>query len=168
MVQLLRVLGLERSVTTLEIAQLLPHRGPMCLLDSVLHHDADATICRVDPLQSTLFEDAGGALPSWIALEYMAQCAAAHGALALGEGRTPIALLLGARRLEFAAPRIEACRPLEVEARHHGGSRGLLAFDCGLRDPSVSDQRDATLATGRLNVYTLERPGEDEDRALGR
>ena len=68
-------------MTAINLAKLLPHRGSMCLLDAVLHHDAKKTICRVDPLRSTLFEDASGALPSWLALEYMAQCAAAHGAL---------------------------------------------------------------------------------------
>lgn len=145
---------------SVDLAELLPHSGRMRLLDAVLHHDAVATCCRVDPLGSTLFEDASGALPSWVALEYMAQCAAAHGALAAGGRPAPRALLLGARRLEFSVLRLEGGRALEVEARHHGGSRGLFAFDCTLRDPAS----DAVLAAGRLNVYTL----GDEESALGR
>ena len=68
----------------------------------------------------------------------------------------------------MATPRIDGCHPLEVEARHHGGSRGLLAFDCRLRDPRSADQLEGTLVSGRLNVYTLEPFVADEDRRLGR
>jgi hypothetical protein len=42
--------------------------------------------------------------------------------------------------------------PLEVEARHHRGERGLVAFDCIVRDPAGG----AALVEGRVNVYIVE------------
>ncbi len=143
----------------------LPHSGPMRLLDRVLFHDATRTVCSADPLRAQLFEDAEGRLPAWIALELMAQCAAAHGALAgperaAGAGR---ALLLGARRLRLDVAALDPARPLEVEARHRAGERGLVAFDCALRDPAVG----RTLAAGRLNVYTLRETATEAGRSDG-
>lgn len=149
-----------------DLARLLPHSGPMRWLDEVLHHEPARTVCRVDPRRSALLADAEGRLPSWLALEFMAQCAAAHGAL-LAEGsgvEAPApALLLGARRLRLFAPHLDPARPLEVEARHRAGQRGLVAFDCELRDP----ERGQTLAAGRLNVYTLTRADAEGRRSDG-
>jgi predicted hotdog family 3-hydroxylacyl-ACP dehydratase len=127
-----------------DLATLLPQTGDMRLLDALLLHEPERTVCGVDPLRSGLFDNGRGVLPAWLALEYMAQCAAVHGALALGgpdAAPPPNAMLLGALEL----------RPLEVEASLRGASGGLVAFDCSLRDA----ERGTLLAAGRLNVYTL-------------
>jgi len=165
MVQLFRVLGTGarlKEVLEVDLAELLPQSGCMRLLDTLVLHEGDRTVCRIDPLRSGLFEEASGRLPTWLALEYMAQCASVHGALALDgprAGAAPrVGLLLGARQLELRVPRLPVA-PMEVEARHHGDARGLVSFDCSLRDPGAGD----LLATGRLNVYTLSAdalPGE--------
>ena len=63
------------------IALLLPQAGAMRLLERVLAHDGDGTRCAVNPSRSALFRDASGRVPAWVALEYMAQCAAADGSL---------------------------------------------------------------------------------------
>ncbi len=136
-----------------DLATLLPQTGSMRLLDTLLVHEPDRTVCALDPLRSGLFDDGRGRLPAWLALEYMAQCASVHGALAMG-GRGASApqraFLLGARRLELHVAALEL-RPLEVEARLHRVMGGLVAFDCALLDP----ERGSSLATGRLNVYNL-------------
>lgn len=136
-----------------DLATLLPQTGDMRLLDALLLHEPERTVCGVDPLRSGLFDNGRGVLPAWLALEYMAQCAAVHGALALGgpdAAPPPNAMLLGARRLSLHVPHLEL-RPLEVEASLRGASGGLVAFDCSLRDA----ERGTLLAAGRLNVYTL-------------
>lgn len=140
-----------------DLAALLPQSGSMRLLDALVVHERERTVCRVDPLRSGLFEDASGRLPTWLALEYMAQCASVHGALALdgprGGAAPRVGLLLGARKLELRVPRLPVS-PMEVEACCQGAARGLVSFDCALRGPGAGE----LLATGRLNVYTL---GED-------
>ena len=132
------------------IAALLPQAGAMRLLERVLAHGDDGTRCGVNPSQSALFRDASGRVPAWVALEYMAQCAAADGSLrrrARGEPREP-ALLVGSRRVAFRCAHFDAAQRLEVTARHAAGQRELLAFDC-----AVFDARDGEpLVEGRLNV----------------
>jgi len=132
------------------IAQLLPQAGSSRLLERVLAHDADGTHCAVDLAHSALFRDASGRVPAWVALEYMAQCAAADGSLrrrARGEALEP-ALLIGSRRVAFHCAFFRAADRLEVTARRAAGQRELLAFDC-----AVFDARGGKpLAEGRLNV----------------
>ncbi len=64
------------------IAARIPHGGRMCLLERVMHWDAENIRCIAvshrdadNPLR-----EAGG-LPVWAAIEYAAQAAALHGAL---------------------------------------------------------------------------------------
>jgi predicted hotdog family 3-hydroxylacyl-ACP dehydratase len=125
----------------------------MLLLEHVLEHTPEFTVCRIDVRRSTLFADADGSVPSWLGLEYIAQCAAVHGGLAArdrGEPPRP-GLLLGSRRLRLHADRFEAEPPLEVTARHHRGESGLVAFE-----GTVTNPRGDVLADGRINLYILE------------
>ena len=135
------------------IAQLLPQAGAARLLERVLAHDGVETRCAVDPSQSALYRDASGRVPAWVALEYMAQCAAADGSLrgrAGGLPREP-ALLIGSRRVTFRSAGFDATQRLEVTARHAAGQRELLAFDCAVFDARGGEP----LAEGRLNVLPL-------------
>lgn len=136
-----------------DIATLVPQRGPMCLLSRVLEHSREHTACAVDPERSGLFRDADGRIPAWVGLEYMAQCMAAHAGLEAAAGRAPRpALLLGCRRLRLSADPFPAGAQLVVEARHHLGERGLVAFDCEVRDAGGGP----AIVKGRVNVFTLD------------
>jgi predicted hotdog family 3-hydroxylacyl-ACP dehydratase len=133
------------------IEALVPHAAGMLLLDRVLSHEATRTVCATSADRSPLFANPDGSVPSWVGIEYMAQCAAVHGTLAhrsRGEAPRP-GLLLGSRRLELHADAFAAGDPLEVVARHHRGDSGLVAFDCSIRSPSSGE----TLVEGRVNLY---------------
>jgi len=145
-----------------DVSALLPQKGPMRLLSRVLEHAPEQTVCAADTARSELFREPDGSVPSWIAREYMAQCMAVHAGLVArsrGEAVQP-ALLLGSRRLLLAVDRFAAGCTLRISARHHHGERGLVAFDCEVRDEAGSD----LLAEGRLLAYTLEdgMPGRAE------
>ena len=132
------------------IAELLPQAGAARLLDRVLEHGDAGTRCSVAPAGGAPFRDARGALPVWVAIEYMAQCAAADGSLrqrARGAPPEP-ALLVGSRRIAFHCSHFEAAQGLEVTARRAAGRSELLAFDCTVFDAESGD----ALAEGRLNV----------------
>jgi predicted hotdog family 3-hydroxylacyl-ACP dehydratase len=135
------------------ITELLPQAGAMRLLERVLAHDGEQTRCAVRP--HVLFRSARGAVPAWIALEYMAQCAAADGSLRRRAGGLALepALLVGSRRVTFRCAGFDPGQRLEVSARHAAGSRELLAFDCAVFDARGGEP----LAEGRLNVL----PGID-------
>jgi predicted hotdog family 3-hydroxylacyl-ACP dehydratase len=137
------------------IASLVPHSGPMCLLDRVLEHGPRHTVCAVDPARSHLLAAADGRVPAWVGIEYMAQCIAVHGGLvALARGEPPgPGLLLGSRRVSLAVDCFPPERELRVCARHHRGESGLVAFDCDVR----GEDGEAALVEARLNVYLVER-----------
>ncbi len=133
------------------IEALIPHAAGMLLLDRVLSHDADETVCATSAERSALFASPDGSVPSWVGIEYIAQCAAVHGELAKcrrGEAPRP-GLLLGTRRLELHAQAFAPGDALEVVARHHRGEFGLVAFDAAIRSPASG----ATLVEGRVNLY---------------
>ena len=137
------------------IAELLPQAGASRLLERVLEHGEAGTRCSVAPAGGAPFRDARGAVPAWVAIEYMAQCAAADGSLRMrARGASPEpALLVGSRRIAFRCAEFDPTQPLEVVARHAAGRRELLAFDCAVFDA----RGGAPLAEGRLNVL----PGID-------
>jgi predicted hotdog family 3-hydroxylacyl-ACP dehydratase len=131
------------------IAALLPHAGAMRLLERVLAHDEQQTRCAVAP-PGALFRAARGGVPAWVALEYMAQCAAADGCLRRRARGLPLepALLIGSRRVTFRCAGFDAAQRLEVTVRHAAGRRELLAFDCAVFDAHGGEP----LVAGRLNV----------------
>jgi predicted hotdog family 3-hydroxylacyl-ACP dehydratase len=145
------------------IEELLPHSDAMLLLETVLEHEPTQTTCSAHIGPDHLFADRDGSVPSWVAIELMAQCAAVHGGLtARRAGAEPRpGLLLGSRRLQLGVPSFAPGQRLRVEASHHRGEAGLVAFDA-----TVWDARGgAPLAEGRINVYLLQdfselAPGE--------
>jgi predicted hotdog family 3-hydroxylacyl-ACP dehydratase len=135
-------------VTWPALAELLPHAPPMRLLARIVEHTRDATTCELEVAASALFADAAGAIPGWLALEWMAQCAAAHGGLAARALGAPPAqgLLVGARRLALARPTFAADEKLYVTARWVGAAGALASFECEVRDAH------AVVASGSLSV----------------
>ena len=133
------------------IEQLLPHADGMLLLERVLSHDPRETRCATSGARSALFANADGSVPSWLGIEYMAQCAAVHRGLAerdRGERPRP-GLLLGSRRLALRCESFAPGDALEVSALHHRGELGLVAFDCAVRSAASGE----TLVAGRVNLY---------------
>ena len=132
------------------VAEVLPHAGRMVLLDRILTHTDTRTTCEVGIRPGSVFADADGSVPAWVALEYMAQCIAAHGGLrarAAGEAIKPGALL-GTRSLTLHTARFEGGQRLEVEAEHVWGEHDFFAFACSVRDAGTG----VALAKGMVTV----------------
>ena len=137
------------------IETVIPHSGAMLLVGPVVDHRPEFTRCRVDVARSALFARADGRVPAWVALEWMAQCVAAHGGLvghALGLPVRP-GLFLGTRGVRLRADDFGADESLEVCARHLRGELGLVSFACRLERPGETEP----LAEGNLSVYVVER-----------
>jgi len=92
-----------------EIARLIPHSGPMCLLDGVVQWDASRIQCvsrghraADNPLRS------GDQLPAVCGIEYAMQAMAVHGGLSGKVGRRPRAgYLASLRNLDCRAARLD-------------------------------------------------------------
>ncbi len=136
------------------IEELVPHAGPMCLLDRVLRHDEEETACAVRPEASGALALGDGRLPASVALEWMAQCIAVDGGLrARAHGVPPRpGLFLGARRASLPGDAFDPDGELVVVARRvRGSGRGAHAFACRLEAPGAG-----ALAEGTLQVMIAE------------
>ena len=109
----------------------LPHRGAMNLLDGIVRWDSTSIVAT-----ATGHRSAGNPLrraaelPIAAGIEYAAQAAAAHGALASGKP-SPGGLLASARSVAFHASRLDdIAAPLEIVAEQVGadGSGALYRF----------------------------------------
>jgi predicted hotdog family 3-hydroxylacyl-ACP dehydratase len=134
------------------LGELMPHAGPMRLLSRVVGHSPEATRCELEVAASALFLDDAGALPAFVALEWMAQCIAAHGGLvALAAGRRPPhGVLVGARQLSLARATFAPSDTLAVTARFLGASGALVAFACEV------EERGSAVASGVLSVALVD------------
>jgi predicted hotdog family 3-hydroxylacyl-ACP dehydratase len=138
-----------------QIEDVVPHAGAMLLVGPVLDHRPEFTRCRVEVSRSALFAREDGRVPAWVALEWMAQCVAAHGGLvarALGLPVRP-GLFLGTRGVRLRADDFATAEVFEVCARHLRGELGLVSFACRVERPGEAE----ALAEGNLSVYVVER-----------
>ena len=114
------------------IAALIPHRGPMCLLDRMISWSASTIECTAvnhreprHPLRS-----ASGLLAS-ATIEYAAQAMALHGALLQASGPACGGYLVSVRDVRCSVAALDtAGTPLEVEAERlmGGGANVIYAF----------------------------------------
>ena len=137
-----------------EIAELIPHARRMLLLDRVLEHGPEHTVCTANVACSELFRDAEGCVPAWVGIEYLAQCMAVYGSLvARAAGRPPrLGPFIGGRRVKLRVDRFQPGQLLWVTVRHLRGDRGLVAFEGLIQDGADG----ARLVEGRLNVYSAD------------
>lgn len=112
------------------IARRIPHQGSMCLLDELVHCDAEQIVCRTErhrdpdnPLRNAL------GLPATAGVEVAAQAMALHGAL-LADGASEPAqgYLASVRQLSLRVDWLDQCRDtLEIRAqRLSAGTNSVL------------------------------------------
>ena len=124
-----------------EIARLIPHSGPMCLLDGVVQWDANRIQCMSrghraadNPLRS------GDQLPTLCGIEYAMQAMAVHGGLT-GKvpGRPRAGYLASLRNLECRAARLDDLDgELVVEADLLAGDTSHASYRFTLQVGSVA------------------------------
>ena len=114
------------------IESLIPHSGSMRLLSRLLEHTRERTVCAIDPVDSELFRDPDGRVPAWVALEYMAQCVAAHGKLLDGLEAPRPGFLVGAKQVTLHRDAFSPDESLEVTARVVQRLGRLASLECEL------------------------------------
>jgi len=147
------------------IEELIPHCGESILLDRVLKHDGDSTTTRVIVRSQRWLRRRDGSVASWLAIEYMAQCIAAHeGMLARADGRVlPLGFLVGVKRLRLGAPRFDRDEELRVWTRRIRGRPGLgvLSHSCIISREGDGPGVDP-IAEGRLTIV-VEHTGRSSE-----
>lgn len=132
-----------------DIRSLVPHAGPMVLLDRVIAVDADSLCAEVTILPDSLFCRPEG-VGAWVGIEYMAQAIAAHAGHAARLRGEPVKVgfLLGSRRYECMRPSFRIGSVLRVSIRCLlFADNGLGSFECRIDDES------GTAATAVVSVF---------------
>ncbi len=136
-----------------DLVRLLPHRPPMVLIDGVEAFDPEAkrVVVSVKIDDSVLFFSDGG-VPSWVAIEYMAQAAATLAGLRdrlLAPDCAPRAgMLLGTRRMDVELSRFVAGETYHASAECVFEDSDAASFQCEIRDVT-----DRVVASATLNAY---------------
>lgn len=132
-----------------QVTDLILHRGPAVLLESILEVSPTRCIASVRLEPGAWYLQADGTAPAWVGLEWMAQAAAAFSGHRHREaGREPrLGFLLGTRSYEALVPAFPVGPGLEVEAEVlFLDDSGPGAFTCEVR------HKGETLARARLKA----------------
>jgi predicted hotdog family 3-hydroxylacyl-ACP dehydratase len=143
-----------------DVAPLLPHSGKMMLLNQISHYDQHSLVAYAVVKDGHIFVDEQG-LPSWSAMELMAQGVAAWaGALGQDAGEAVrLGFLLGTRKLSLYFDYLPTPALLQIRLDASlQDSNGFGVFDSQLW--LCDDEHNAIelLAEAALNVYS---PKED-------
>ncbi|MBK8793651.1 MAG: 3-hydroxylacyl-ACP dehydratase [Holophaga sp.] len=115
---------------------LVVHRRPMLLLDTIQDVSEARCIARVEVDPGAWYADAQGAMPGWFGIELMAQTVSAYsGYQKRLQGQEPrVGFLLGSLKYELPQQAFPGGQTLEVEAKlHFLDETGLSAFRCEIR-----------------------------------
>lgn len=137
------------------IEELLPHRGPMLLIDRVTAADAKRLSAQACVNARAWYADAGGNMPAWIGVELMAQAIAAFVGLEQRRQGKPIKIgfLLGTRKYSCAVPAFARDAVLDVTAcLVYREASGLGAFDCHI------EMKGERVADATIKVFEPDDP----------
>jgi predicted hotdog family 3-hydroxylacyl-ACP dehydratase len=143
-------MALNTPINKAEIRALIPHSGPMCLLDEVTQWDNRSITCVTNTHRdpgNPLRRD--GHLSALHAFEYGAQATAVHGGLrarAVG-AIAPPGYLAALRDARLHAPFLDDIRsPLEIFANRLFGDGSNTVYECRV------SADDILLAEGRITI----------------
>jgi predicted hotdog family 3-hydroxylacyl-ACP dehydratase len=130
------------------VSDLLPHKPPMVLLDSVVESSEDTihtlvSICSGIPF----FRD--GVVPAYVAIEYMAQTIGAWNGLRMRvENKEPkVGFLLGTRELKLQVSAFQEGDELHVYGKSKYSDGEMASFECWV------ELKGEKVASAILNVF---------------
>jgi predicted hotdog family 3-hydroxylacyl-ACP dehydratase len=132
------------------IVDLVPHTGPMVLLDELLDFGTDHVACAMTVREGTMFVDAASGFPAWAGIELMAQAIAVwNGCTARTQGdAVRPGFLLGTRSYSCPVTHFPIGAKLRVLAeRGFNDPEGMAAFNCSI-------EHGDTRAQARLTVFS--------------
>lgn len=115
------------------IEDLVLHRSPMLLVQSVIDWNETGAEVLVNTKDSGLFADSQGNIPAWVGIEYMAQAVAAYAGIVSKVNNEPLRLgfLLGTRRYSANVSAFLPDQQLRVCVKELlRDENNLVLFDC--------------------------------------
>jgi predicted hotdog family 3-hydroxylacyl-ACP dehydratase len=138
-----------------DLAEVLPHKPPMILIDRVLSYDLESLglIAEFDATENAMFFDAAlGGIPPWAGLEYMAQATAALSGinnLEIGGEKPKMGFVLGTRRYQNNIEYYKKGKTYTVEVGKLFYDSSLGSFQCTIREVGGD-----VCARAEINVFS--------------
>jgi len=140
------------------IRELIPHDGPMVLLDELVHWEPGRAICRVTIAPGMRFVS-DGTVDAVVALEYMGQAVAASCGYAAFRGGNDIrvGMIIGCRRMDIEVPTLQVGDMLWIEVREIRAQEEISVYECDVRRGAEP------VASAQLTLYHAEKPPGEGD-----
>lgn len=140
-----------------DIEDVIKHRKPMRLIDELVSFDESGACVLVNITEkSEFYQAAQQGVPSYIGIEYMAQCIAAKaGANELASGgEIKLGFLLGTRKYKPTVAYFPCGETLLISTeRVIEDAAGLSVYSCTI---VAKNQEDTILAQAKINVFQPE------------
>lgn len=139
-----------------DLADIMPHKPPMILIDRVEECDLRALTLKasVRITEDSLFFDAAlGGVPAWLGMEYMAQAVGALFGLwkrERNEGEQQLGFILGTRKYENAVPYFANGGRYFIDVSEIFFDSEIGSFSCTASDAL----QGGVCAKAELNVFT--------------
>ncbi len=126
-----------RVTDGLAIADVVPHRGDLSLLDRIVSAGADELVCELTVRDDGLFDEAGS-VSAMLGIEYMAQAVSAFSGLQRAGRDIKIGLLLGTRKFQTNVSSFPCGTSLRVTVHPLvQGKDSVVVFDCAVEGPGI-------------------------------
>jgi len=139
------------KVNQCPIEELVPHEHPMILIDELLTYDDEKACCQVTiHPESNFYNVKKQSVPSYVAIEYMAQGIAAFANANEKDrgGEVAIGFLVSSRKFKMLTSEFSLGEKLQVFVEQlYVEESGLSAFDCQVK------RDDDVLATAKINIF---------------
>jgi predicted hotdog family 3-hydroxylacyl-ACP dehydratase len=142
------------------IEELIPHSGPMVLIEEVLEYSEQHLVAEIKIQENCKFYDAAKqGVPAWVGVEYMSQAIAAlAGIYAKQQGREiKLGFLLGTRKYNIQQTILKKDHVYRIEVSQlYKDDSGLASFDCKILENNSVQQSDESMVEcvrAKLNVF---------------
>ena len=152
----------------LPIAEYLPHRPPMVLLDRVIEASRSHIVCEVTIRVDSPFCNGAG-VPGWVGIEYMAQTIGVLSGWRAQAEQSPVKVgfLVGTRQYQSHVPLFHVGDVLRITADEEvSANNGLIAMQCTLHDAAGILLAEASLLVFQpddLETYLHQAPNPREN-----
>ncbi len=135
------------------ISELIPHDGPMVLLDELVHWEPGKARCRLTIAPGTRFV-ADGVVDTIVSLEYMGQAVAAccgYGAFRGGDD-IRVGMIIGCRRLDIDVPKLRVGDELMIQVSEVRAQEEISVYECEVQ------RAEERVASAQLTLYHADGP----------
>jgi predicted hotdog family 3-hydroxylacyl-ACP dehydratase len=151
------------------VAEFLPHKPPMVLVDEIVSYEPAkkqiAVAVNISP-ESAFYDDTLGGVPNLIAIEYMAQASAALAEIAQKQDDPSAAprpgMLLGTRKLNLLIDKFESGKRYLISSKDVFDDGTTASFECEIKNESAEVVASAALTAYRPENFAVFLEGRTE------